>query len=147
MPATCRKAAAPYHSTMPSAKRILHPNQFAINEAWIACRLNSVPIRTELDGDLNSIALMDAASCYILAAELYPATEAEPSRALFRRMLKEGESHKQQLPRTLFIASEDLADQMTLEASQQGIDVMRVPETELLNFIGEARRAFAERFE
>jgi hypothetical protein len=46
---------------------MLHPSQFKINEAWIAFRLNGAPIRTERDGDFNCIALMDAASCFILS--------------------------------------------------------------------------------
>jgi hypothetical protein len=36
---------------------------------------------------------------------------------------------------------------VTLEATQQSIEVVRVPESELLIFIGEAREGFAERFE
>lgn len=125
---------------------MLHPKQFDVNEAWIAFRLNSAPIRTERDGDFNCIALMDAASCFILGSEFIPVTDAEPTRAQFRRMLEDAKRHKQQLPKTLFVAREDVADRMTLEAAQKRIDVVRVPESELLVFIGEARESFAERF-
>lgn len=125
---------------------MLHPKQFEVNEAWIAFRLNSAPIRTERDGDFNCIALMDAASCFILGSEFIPVTDAEPTRAQFRRMLEDAKRHKQQLPKTLFVAREDVADRMTLEAAQKRIDVVRVPESELLVFIGEARESFAERF-
>ena len=126
---------------------MLHPKQFEVNEAWIAFRLNNAPIRTERDGDFNCIALMDAASCFILRSEFIPVTVAEPTRAQFRRMLKDAKRHKQQLPRTLFVPREDVADRVTPEATQQSIDVVRVPESELLLFIGEAREGFAERFE
>jgi len=126
---------------------MLHPKQFEVNEAWIAFRLNNAPIRTERDGDFNCIALMDAASCFILGSEFIPVTVAEPTRAQFRRMLKEAKRHKQRLPKTLFVPREDIADRVTLEATQQSIDVVRVPESELLLFIGEAREGFAERFE
>jgi hypothetical protein len=126
---------------------MLHPKQFEVNEAWIAFRLNGVPVRTERDGDFNCIALMDAASCFILGSEFIPLTDAEPTRAQFRRLLKRAERHKDQLPRTLFIAREDIADLMAREAAHQNIDVVRVPESELLIFIGEARQGFAERFE
>ena len=47
----------------------------------------------------------------------------------------------------LFVPREDVADRVTLKATQQSIEVVRVPESELLIFIGEAREAFAERFE
>jgi hypothetical protein len=126
---------------------MLHPKQFEVNEAWIAFRLNGVPVRTERDGDFNCIALMDAASCFIFGSEFIPLTDAEPTRAQFRRLLKSAERHKDQLPRTLFIAREDIADLMAREAAHQNIDVVRVPESELLIFIGEARQGFAERFE
>ena len=126
---------------------MLHPKQFEVNETWIAFRLNNSPIRTESDGDFNCVALMDAASCFILGSELIPVTAAEPTRSQFRRLLKNAQRHKQQLPKTLFVPREDIADRVTLESAQQNIDVVRVPERELLVFIGEAREAFAERFE
>ena len=126
---------------------MLHPKQFEVNEAWIAFRLNNAPIRTERDGDFNCIALMDAASCFLLGSELIPVTATEPTRAEFRRLLKNAQRHKQQLPTTLFVPRGDAADLLTREATQQNIDVVRVPESELLIFTGEARQAFAERLE
>jgi hypothetical protein len=65
----------------------------------------------------------------------------------FRRLLKNAQRHKEQLPSTLFIAREDIADLMAREAAHQNIHVVRVPESELLVFIAEARQGFAERFE
>ncbi len=126
---------------------MLHPQQFEVNEAWIVFRLNGMPVRTERDGDFNCIALMDAASCFILGSEFIPATAAEPTRAQFRRLLKKGQRQKEQLPKTLFIAREDVADLIAREATHQSIDVVRVAESQLLVFIGEARQGFAERFE
>ena len=46
---------------------MLHPNQFQVNEAWIAFKLNDEPIHTEMDGDFDFIALMDAGSCFIVS--------------------------------------------------------------------------------
>jgi hypothetical protein len=126
---------------------MLHPKQFEVNEAWIAFRLNNAPIRTEQDGDLNCIALMDAASCFILGSELISSTEAELNRDQARRLLESARSHKQQLPKTLFVPHENVAESLTSEATQQDIEVLRVPESDLLIFIGEARQGFAERFE
>jgi hypothetical protein len=125
---------------------MLHPNQFDVNEAWIVFRLNDAPIQTELDGDFNCLALMDAASCFILGSEFIAARAAEPSALQARRLLKTGHSHKQQFPRTLFIPREQKADALAEEATRQKITVTRVPEDELLVFIGEAREGFRERF-
>jgi hypothetical protein len=126
---------------------MLHPRQFDVNEAWIAFRINGAPIRTARDGDFNCLALMDAASCYILGLEFIPVTAAEPTRAQFRKMLKNAYDHKQQFPKMLFVAREDVADLVTREAAQHNIEVVRVSESELLVFTGEARQGFAERFE
>jgi hypothetical protein len=125
---------------------VLHPSQFQVNEAWIAFKLNDAPIQTESDGVFNFIALMDAASCFILSSAPVPTNAAEPSKMEAMRLLKEGQAHKQQLPKTLFISREQPADFLAAEAERQGITVVRVPEDQLLLFIGEAREGFREHF-
>ena len=125
---------------------MLHPNQFEVNEAWIAFQLNRVPLQTERDGSLNCFALMDAASCYILGSELVAADRVEANLPESRHLLEMGRSYKQQLPKTLFIAKEQTADVLAREARRQNIEVVRVPESELMLLIGEARDSFDERF-
>ena len=125
---------------------VLHPNQFQVNEAWIVFKLNDAPISTESDGDFNFIALMDAASCFILSSAPVPASSAESSKLESRRLLKEGRAHKQQLPKTLFIPSNQPATLVATEAERQGITVVRVPEDQLLVFLGEARESFKDHF-
>ena len=126
---------------------MLHPKQFEVNEAWIAFRINNAPIRIERDGDFNCIALMDAASCFILSSEFIPVTAEEPTQADLRRLFENAQRHKQQLPKTLFVPDGEVTDLLIREATQKNIEVVRVSESELLIFIGEARQGFAERFE
>jgi len=102
---------------------MLHPKQFKVNEAWLVFRLNELPIRTELEGDFNCIALMDAASCFILGDAFAPTGEAEPSKMAVRRLLKEAKAHKQQLPETLFIPNGQFNSILPAEAERQGIAV------------------------
>ena len=123
---------------------MLHPNQFQPNEAWIAFKVNDAPITTEADGDFNLIALMDAVSCFILCTRLVPASAAEPSKIEVKRMLKEGKAHKQQLPITLFLPSKMPANILAAEFERLGITVIRVPENQLILFVGEARESFRE---
>ena len=125
----------------------LHPNDFAVNQAWIAFRLNDVPIRTEADGDFNVIGLMDAASCMILGAEFIPVNADGASETESERLLASGYSHKGQMPETLFIPSHESAMHLQTEAERHGITVVRALERDLLPFIGEARSGFRERFE
>jgi hypothetical protein len=126
---------------------MLHPNHFEVNEAWIVFRVNDAPIRTDAEGECNAIALMDAASCFLLGLELIPVAALEPTQAQFSRMLQHAQHQKQQLPKTLFVAREDFADLVTREATARNIDVVRVPENQLLAFTSEPREAFAKRFE
>lgn len=125
---------------------MLHPNQFRVNEVWIAFKLNDAPIVTESDGDFNLVALMDAASCFILSTAPVPVSSAEPSQLDARRLLKKGQSHKKQLPRRLLVPSSLLANRLSSEATRQGITVERIAEAELEVFIGEARESFKGRF-
>jgi hypothetical protein len=125
---------------------MLHPNQFHLNEAWIAFKLNDAPISTKSDGDFNVVALMDAASCFILGSAMVPASAAELSSPDAKRLLKDGEARRQQLPNTLVIPSDQPANLLTVEAERQGIKVVRVSEDELLLIVGEARESFKERF-
>jgi len=126
---------------------MLHPNQFDVNEAWIAFRLNRVPIRTEDDGDFTCIALMDAASLYILGTELVPVSAEEPVKDEYRRLLNSARRHRDELPKSLFLPREEVVDALAHEATMQGIDVVRVSENELLIFTREAREEFAKQFE
>ena len=130
--------------TQPTA--MLHPKQFEVNEAWLAFKLNDLPIQTELEGDFNCFALMDAASCFILSNAFAPAREAEPSRAAVRQLLKQAKAHKRQLPKTLFVPTGQFDSILPAEAQRQAITVVRVPEDQLLVFIGEARESFKEHF-
>ncbi len=123
---------------------MLHPSKFQVNEAWIAFRLNEAPISTQADGDFNVIALMDAASCFILGTEFVPATSSEPSEMESKRLIRGGQFHNQQLPKTLYIPENQTADILCAEAEKNGIAVRRVPQEQLLVFIGEAREGFKE---
>lgn len=125
---------------------MLHPNQFQVNEAWIAFKLNDAPIHTDRDGDFNLIALMDAASCFILTTLPVSAKAVQPTALESKELLKNGRAHKQKLPKTLFVPIHQTANVLQMEAESQGITVVRVPEDQLMLFIGEARTGFKERF-
>jgi len=70
----------------------------------------------------------------------------DASQLAIRRLVKKGKSHANQLPKTLLLASEHADVCIDREAARQKIAVVRVPESELLVFIGEARDGFRERF-
>lgn len=121
---------------------MLHPNNFQVNEAWIAFRLNDAPIVTEAEGDFDVIALMDAASCFILGTVFVPATSLEPSEMEVKRLIKAGQSHKQQLPKALYIPTTLIVDNLSVEAERKGIAIVRIQEEQLQLFVGDAREGF-----
>jgi hypothetical protein len=123
---------------------VLHPNQFQVNDAWIAFQLNDVPIETIQDGSFHCIALMDAASCFILGNAFVATTAPAPSPTELRRLLKAGWEHKRQYPKTLFVPKGQFEAAVRAEATRHGIAVVPVPEDQLFTFIGEARQGFRE---
>ena len=124
----------------------MHPNQFTVNEAWLVFKLNDEPIHTERDGAFNFLALMDAASCFILSSTPVSASQVEPTKLQSKRLLKEGQSHKKRWPKTLFVPTDLAVQLLTAEAEQFGVRVVRVSEDQLSAFITEAREGFREHF-
>jgi hypothetical protein len=125
---------------------MLHPNQFRVNEAWIAFKLNDAPLATESDGDFNLVALMDAASCFILSTAPVLVSLAEPSRLDAKQLLEKGRAQGKQWPEKLILPRELVASHLLSEAGLQGVIVERVAEIDLEVFIGEARASFREHF-
>lgn len=125
---------------------MLHPSQFQVSEAWIVFKLNDAPIRTEQDGSFDFMALIDAASCFMLGSIPVSAKVAELSRLDSKRLLEEGHAHKEQRPRTLFVPDDHPVHHLSAEAERHGITVVQVSENQLLSFIGEAREGFREHF-
>ena len=123
---------------------VLHPNQFKVNEAWIVFRLNDTPIHTDQDGSFNCICVMDAASCYLLNAELIPASEGEPSPKQVHNILSTAWEKNEHYPKTVFIPAREFPNALKSEAERLGITVISVPEDQLLLFIGEAREGYKE---
>ena len=126
---------------------MLHPNQFEVNEAWIAFQLNNEPVRTEKDGQFNCVALMDAASCFIFGMVMVPMGRPELSKFEVRRLLKKGWETKRQFPETLFVPAGRFEDVLPAEAERQGIAVVHVQDSHLLVFTSEARQSFKEHFQ
>ena len=67
---------------------MIKPSQFQVNQAWIAFALNDAPIETQQDGDFNVIAVMDAASQFILTTEFVSTHSSALSQLESKRILK-----------------------------------------------------------
>lgn len=124
---------------------MLHPKQFQVNEAWIAFKVNDSPMHTQ-QGDFNFIALMDAASCFLLSFATVSAALSEPTEMESRRLLEQAQAYKKQWPKTLFVPVGQPAHFLSAEAERRGIEVVRIAEDQLLPIIAAARTAFIEYF-
>ncbi len=125
---------------------MLQPNQFQINEAWVAFKLNDQPIRTDADGDFDFIALMDSASGQILSSAAVSIRTGQSPDQAAKRLLNEAGAIAKTLPSTLFMQSDLAVPWLTLDAQTQGITVVPITIDQLLLFIGDARQGFRERF-
>lgn len=123
---------------------MFHPNQFHVNETWIAFQLNEAPLITDRDGDFNIIALMDAASCFILGMGYVKSNTLELSDIEAKKLLNTGYNHKNQYPKEIIVPSHMVADILVLEAQSNGIEIKREPEEKLEIFLTEARESFSE---
>lgn len=123
---------------------MLNPNQFQVDEAWLAFTLNDAPIRTVQDGMFNCVCLMDAASCFILGTAFVSEQESEPSEFEVRRLFETSLEHNKRLPNKLFIPVGQFQTTVAAEAQRQGVEVVIVREGELSLFTREAREAFRD---
>lgn len=125
---------------------MLDSNQFHVMEAWVAFNLNEAPILTERDGDFNVVALMDAASCFLLSSGFISTGQFEMTTAEARRALEEAWSHKKNFPEKLIVSAELRANALMAESRKLGIEVMEMSEDLLQPLIAEARDSFREHF-
>ena len=125
---------------------MLHPNDFRVNQAWIAFKLNDLPLVLQSGDKVGVIALMDAASCFILSSELVSMQSLELSSDEALRLLTHAQSHKQHLPEMLYLAGGLPGGALGAEAASLGIDVLHASANDLSLFIEEAQEGFKQHF-
>jgi hypothetical protein len=82
---------------------ILSRDQFQVDEAWIAFKLNRSPVHTTQDGSFNTFVLLDAASGFMLAGELVTIDQPEPTQLDAKRLLNAAWAHHKTFPVKLFV--------------------------------------------
>ena len=122
----------------------MHLEQLKVDQAWIVFQLNKDPILTEVDGTHNCIALMDAASCFILATSLVPAVGSDLTQLDARRLLKQAREHNQAVPATLFVPPGPFQDTLSVEIRRHGTEVVGVKKSQIRVFVGEAQQGFRQ---
>lgn len=138
---------APTPSPVDSRAPGLHPDQFAVNEAWIVFRLLDEPMETKDAGAVDMIGLMDAGSTCFLNFSARPAaadfSEIE-ARAFFQNLKVPTPPRP---PRRVFIAADVAGDSLRVEAARRGIDVSTVEPRSLDGIVGRARESIGARLD
>jgi len=120
----------------------MNPSQFSVNEAWIFFQLNYEPIPTEMDGDIDCFALMDAASLFILSSTLVKRGSLNSSIDEIGKLFQSAYSHKQVWPERLFVPKGLKVSRLESEAESCSIKVVPVQKAEISVFTREACQAF-----
>lgn len=121
-----------------------HPRDYTVHEAWIFFRLSPLPLRIAGEGAFDVMAVMDAASCYMMGSEFIPSGVVELPETVVEKLVEAGRAQANKLPREFIVSSEIGSAQIERFAEQSGTPVERVPDEELAAFLSEARESFRE---
>lgn len=125
---------------------MLIPDQFRVNEAWIAVRVNESFLFVK--GEPYDIyVLMDAASCYVLGHVLSKVTDQAPHEKDVESLFKKAWEAKNQWAEKLILTENSTAeDVFKKQAEKNGLSVRIVPLSDLEPIVGPLKESFESYF-
>jgi len=125
---------------------MLAPDQFRVNEAWIAVRINDEFLYVQED-PYDIYVLVDAASCYVLGYVLSRVVDEAPNENDIRDLFKTAWNAKKQWAETLIITESSPADKIfSKHAREIGLSITKVSISDLEPIIGPLKESFASCF-
>ena len=125
---------------------MLTPDQFRVNEAWIAVRINESFLFVK-DEPYDMYVLMDAASCYILGHVLSKVTDQAPHEKDVESLFKKAWEAKNQWAEKLILTENSTAeDVFRKEAEKNSLSVRIVPLSDLETIVGPLKESFESDF-
>lgn len=125
---------------------MLTPDQFKVNEVWIALRVNESFLFVQ-DEPYDIYVLMDAASTYVFGHVLTRVVEELPHERDVDTLFKEAWGAKKQWPEKLIIPEGDPAeDFFRMQAEKNGLIFDTVPLSDLSSIVGPLKELFASDF-
>ena len=125
---------------------MLTPDQFQVNEAWIAIRVNEAFLFVK-DEPYDIYVLMDAASAYVLGHVLSKVVDEAPSERDVKALFREAWKAKKQWAEQLILTGDSKAeDVFRKQAERNGLSVIIVPLSELEPIIVLLKESFASDF-
>jgi len=120
------------------------PDQFEVNDTWIAFRINEEFVFVQED-PYDIFVLMDAASTYVLGFVFSKVVEEAPSVDEVEDLFKKAWEAKQQWPKKFIVTDESVASNVFIqEAKKNGIPVDVVPMSDLSPIIEPVKEIFAK---
>jgi len=125
---------------------MLTPNQFRVNEAWIAVRINEEFLFVK-DEPYDIYVLMDAASAYVLGHVLSRVVDEAPHENDVEALFRKAWEAKNQWAEKLIVTENSIAENVfRTQAEKNGLSFEIVPLSELEPIVGPLKGSFASDF-
>ncbi len=125
---------------------MLTPDQFRVNESWIAVRVNEAFLFVK-DEPYDIYVLMDAASCYVLGHAFSRVTDEAPHEKDVQALFQKAWEAKNQWAKELILTENSIAeDVFRTQAKKIGFSIRIVPLSDLESIIGPLKESFASDF-
>jgi hypothetical protein len=125
---------------------MLTPDQFTVNEAWIAFRVNEEFLFVK-DEPYDIYMLLDAASAYVLGHVLSRVVDESPHDNDVAALFKEAWGAKKQWAEKLIVPENSIAENVfRTQAEKNGLSIEIVPLSDLEPIIGPLKELFASDF-
>ena len=125
---------------------MLTPDQFSVNETWIAVRVNDESLYVQ-DDPYDIYVLVDAASCYVFGHVLARVADESPNESDIRELFDMAWHAKNQWAKNLIIPeSSPAGESFSKHAQQIGLSITKVSASDLEPIIGPLRDSFAAFF-
>ena len=125
---------------------MLTPDQFDINEAWIALRVNEAFLFVK-DEPYDIYVLMDAASAYVLGHVLSRVVDEAPLEKDVEELFEKAYGAKNQWAKRLIITENSIAeDVFKTQAEKSGLSIEIIPLSDLEPIVGPLKESFASDF-
>lgn len=125
---------------------MLSPDQFEVNEAWIAVRINEEFLFVK-DEPYDMYVLMDAASAFVLGHVLSKVVDEAPDGKDVEVLFREAWGAKEQWAEKLIVPEDSAAESaFRTQAEKNGLSVEIVPLSDLEPIVGSVKELFASDF-
>ena len=125
---------------------MLTPDQFCVNEVWIAVRINEAFLFVR-DEPYDIYVLMDAGSAYVLGHVLSRVVDEAPHEKDVEALFRKAWEAKNQWAERLIITENCIAENVfRIQAEKNGLSVEIVPLSDLEPIVGPLKELFTSDF-